>query len=127
MEPMDIVRKAKEDASLPKATMTKIIKEMCCVVFSPTFAAEDMLHRLSRCCFCTVTPRPWLFMGLGNPSDKFKGTKHNVGFEMIDAFAKSQGIPMDTVHFKAIFGKGFLSASFDILVFCFSFNACCNL
>lgn len=50
-----------------------------------------------------------------------------VGFEMIDAFAKSQGIPMDTVHFKAIFGKGFLSASFDILVFCFSFNACCNL
>ncbi|KAG4391052.1 hypothetical protein GLYMA_05G109432v4 [Glycine max] len=98
MEPMDIVRKAKEDASLPKATMTKIIKEMCCV--------EDMLHRLSRCCFCIVTPRPWLFMGLGNPSDKFKGTKHNVGFEMIDAFAKSQGIPMDTVHFKAIFGKG---------------------
>ncbi|KAG5040477.1 hypothetical protein JHK85_012953 [Glycine max] len=98
MEPMDIVRKAKEDASLPK-------------VFSPTFAAEDMLHRLSRCCFCIVTPRPWLFMGLGNPSDKFKGTKHNVGFEMIDAFAKSQGIPMDTVHFKAIFGKGFVGES----------------
>ncbi|CAN4086189.1 unnamed protein product [Withania somnifera] len=28
MEPMDIVGKTKEDASLPKATMTKIIKEM---------------------------------------------------------------------------------------------------
>nr|VDC85632.1 unnamed protein product [Brassica oleracea] len=28
MDPMDIVGKSKEDASLPKATMTKIIKEM---------------------------------------------------------------------------------------------------
>jgi len=26
---------------------------------------------------------------------------------MIDAFAESQGIAMDTVHCKAIFGKGF--------------------
>uniref|UniRef100_A0A0D3B092 Uncharacterized protein n=1 Tax=Brassica oleracea var. oleracea TaxID=109376 RepID=A0A0D3B092_BRAOL len=28
MDPMDIVGKSKEDASLPKATMTKIIKDM---------------------------------------------------------------------------------------------------
>jgi len=28
---------------------------------------------------------------------------------MIDAFAESQGIAMDTVHCKAIFGKGFFS------------------
>lgn len=27
---------------------------------------------------------------------------------MIDAFAASQGIPMDTVHCKAVFGKGML-------------------
>lgn len=29
-----------------------------------------------------------------------------VGFEMIDAFANSQGIEMSTVHCKAIFGQG---------------------
>ena len=43
-----------------------------------------------------------------------------VGFEMIDAFAESQGIPMDTVHSKAISGKG-LSAAL-----CFSFDVSCN-
>ncbi|KAJ0616978.1 putative aminoacyl-tRNA hydrolase [Helianthus annuus] len=58
--------------------------------------------------FCTSvqSQRPWLFIGLGNPGDKFKGTRHNVGFNMIDAFAESQGIAMDTVFCKAIFGKG---------------------
>ncbi|CAI9290296.1 unnamed protein product [Lactuca saligna] len=58
--------------------------------------------------FCTAiqSPRPWLFVGLGNPGDKFKGTRHNVGFNMIDTFAESQGIDMDTVFCKAIFGKG---------------------
>ncbi|KHN06384.1 Peptidyl-tRNA hydrolase, mitochondrial [Glycine soja] len=76
--------------------------------YSPTFEAEDMLNRLNRRFFCTVAPRPWLFVGLGNPGEKFKGTRHNVGFEMIDAFAESQGIPMDTVHSKAISGKGFV-------------------
>ncbi|KAL8255524.1 hypothetical protein R6Q59_030591 [Mikania micrantha] len=58
--------------------------------------------------FCTLiqSPKPWLFIGLGNPGDKFKGTRHNVGFNMIDTFAESQGIAMDTVFCKAIFGKG---------------------
>ncbi|KAF5725526.1 hypothetical protein HS088_TW23G00249 [Tripterygium wilfordii] len=67
-----------------------------------------MLNRISRRCLCTAVSRPWLFVGLGNPGDKFKGTRHNVGFEMIDAFAQSQGIPMDSVHCKAIFGQGFV-------------------
>ncbi|XP_071925356.1 peptidyl-tRNA hydrolase, mitochondrial-like isoform X2 [Coffea arabica] len=68
-----------------------------------------MLSRLSRHYFCSISPQPWLFVGLGNPGDKFKGTRHNVGFEMIDAFAEAVGIPMDTVHCKALFGKGFVN------------------
>ncbi|XP_042482977.1 peptidyl-tRNA hydrolase, mitochondrial-like, partial [Macadamia integrifolia] len=67
-----------------------------------------MLGRFSRCWFCIASPRPWLFIGLGNPGEKYQGTRHNVGFEIIDAFAESQGISMDKVQCKALFGQGFI-------------------
>ncbi|XP_073267056.1 peptidyl-tRNA hydrolase, mitochondrial isoform X5 [Populus alba] len=72
-----------------------------------------MLNRVSRRCFCTAaaaptTLSPWLFVGLGNPGEKFKGTRHNVGFEMIDAFAESLGISMNIPLCKALFGEGFV-------------------
>ncbi|GAB2269839.1 Down-regulator of transcription 1 [Dionaea muscipula] len=47
MEPMDIVGKAKEDASLPKATMTKIIKEM---LPPDVRVARDTQDLLIECC-----------------------------------------------------------------------------
>ncbi|XP_076915468.1 protein Dr1 homolog [Bidens hawaiensis] len=47
MEPMDIVGKAKEDASLPKATMTKIIKEM---LPPDVRVARDTQDLLIDCC-----------------------------------------------------------------------------
>ncbi|XP_047071847.1 CRS2-like protein, chloroplastic isoform X2 [Lolium rigidum] len=50
--------------------------------------------------------QPWLFVGLGNPGEKYQSTRRNVGFDMIDAFAKSQGISLTTHHFKALFGEG---------------------
>lgn len=31
-----------------------------------------------------------------------------MGFELIDAFAESQGISMNSIHCKAIFGEGFV-------------------
>nr|GMC69549.1 peptidyl-tRNA hydrolase, mitochondrial [Ipomoea batatas] len=68
-----------------------------------------MLSRICRRSFCSAFPQPWLFIGLGNLGDKYKGTRHNVGFDMVDAFAESVGIQMEDVHCKAIFGKGFLN------------------
>ncbi|CAL2262647.1 unnamed protein product [Prunus armeniaca] len=91
-----------------------------------------MLNRLGRRYFCTAAPKPWLFVGLGNPGVKYKGTRHNVGFEMIDAFANSQGIEMSTVHCKAIFGKGPLAAYYKlplnrVLVFHDDMNLPCGV
>ncbi|KAL5052576.1 hypothetical protein RYX36_033258, partial [Vicia faba] len=51
---------------------------------------------------------PWLIVGLGNPGKKYAATRHNVGFEMVDAIAEAEGISMSSVSFKALFGKGFI-------------------
>lgn len=47
----------------------------------------------------------YIIAGLGNPERKYDGTRHNVGFAVVDILAKEYGIDLTEKEFKAIYGK----------------------
>ncbi len=53
-----------------------------------------------------------LVVGLGNPEGKYKNTYHNVGFSVVDLFARSKGLEFSKNKCKAVlaFGEGYILA-----------------
>ena len=48
----------------------------------------------------------YLIVGLGNPEKKYNLTRHNIGFDMIDVFACAEGISLNKIKFKSVYGEG---------------------
>ena len=63
-------------------------------------AARRQRERRRRACGTAAAPRaadaggdgPWLVVGLGNPGGEYEGTRHNIGFDVLDSFAARHGL-----------------------------------
>ena len=58
----------------------------------------------------------YIIAGLGNPEDRYKGTRHNVGFDAIDYLAEKYNISVDTKKHRAYIGKGVIEGQKVLLV-----------
>ena len=57
-----------------------------------------------------------LVVGLGNPGDAYKRTRHNTGFMVTDKVADSFSIALNKSKFETLFGRGFVNGIEVIIV-----------
>ncbi|MGI0488288.1 aminoacyl-tRNA hydrolase [Pantanalinema rosaneae CENA516] len=58
---------------------------------------------------------PQLIVGLGNPGAKYDRTRHNIGFEVVDALARCWQISLsDNRKFQGIYGEGIATGNSKI-------------
>jgi len=54
----------------------------------------------------TPTTIEWMIVGLGNPGAEYRGTRHNVGFAVVEALADKYKIKLNRGRSRAIVGTG---------------------
>lgn len=57
----------------------------------------------------------FIIAGLGNPTREYEGTRHNVGFDVIDRLAARYNIDVDAKKHRALIGKGMIAGQKVIL------------
>ena len=57
----------------------------------------------------------YIIVGLGNPKKEYDNTRHNIGFDVIDALADANRIGVSEKKHKAIIGKGIIAGQKVVL------------
>ncbi len=58
---------------------------------------------------------PLLLVGIGNPGEKYTGTRHNVGFMLIEILAERAGIRLNDKRKDAVLGQGTIGGKAVVL------------
>lgn len=58
----------------------------------------------------------YIIAGLGNPGKKYEDTRHNIGFNTIDALADKLNIKVNKIKFKGLVGEGRIAGERVILL-----------
>lgn len=58
----------------------------------------------------------YLIVGLGNPGGQYKGTRHNMGFDVLDYLITEHNVPQSGVKFNAMYGTGIIGGTKAILM-----------
>ena len=58
----------------------------------------------------------YLIVGLGNPEKDYAGTRHNMGFDVINEISKEYNIPVEKSKFKGLYGSGIIENEKVILL-----------
>lgn len=65
-----------------------------------------------------------MIVGLGNPGNEYDFTRHNLGFMIVDSFAKFNGVSIDRRKFNGCYAEIFVSGNKVILLKPMSFMNC---
>jgi PTH1 family peptidyl-tRNA hydrolase len=57
-----------------------------------------------------------MIVGLGNPDTKYRGTRHNIGFEVVDVLSERSSAPLSEKKFKARMAKARLADTDVVLL-----------
>lgn len=58
----------------------------------------------------------FIIAGLGNPTSQYEGSRHNIGFDVMDALAEKYNISISEKKHKALCGKGVIEGEKVLLV-----------
>ncbi len=58
----------------------------------------------------------YMIAGLGNPTRKYEKTRHNIGFDTIDAIAEKYNITVNEIKGKSMCGRGMIGSQKVLLV-----------